>query len=65
MRETFKRSLKTNRWDSINFCDQHEYTNDAIVARWKEETDKWKKVRIFSPLLTQLIVRSRKEPRMR
>ena len=52
MREIFKKSLKTNRWDGINFIDQHEYTNDAIVARWKAETDKWKAVRNLILVLT-------------
>ena len=45
MRETFKKSLKKNRWEQINFCEQHEYTNDNVVGRWKEETGKWLAVR--------------------
>ena len=38
-------TFKQNRWDPITFSGDHEYTNDAVVARWKEETGKWLAVR--------------------
>ena len=45
MTETFKKSLKKDRWDAINFSEPHMFTNDAIVNRWKQETGKWLAVR--------------------
>ena len=45
MKEIFKKSLKQNRWDPIKFSEPHEFTNDAVVGRWKEETGKWLAVR--------------------
>ena len=45
MKEIFKTSLKQNRWDPIKFSEPHEFTNDAVVGRWKEETGKWLAVR--------------------
>ena len=45
LKDIFKKSLKQNRWDPIAFSGDHEYTNDAVVARWKEETGKWLAVR--------------------
>ena len=45
MRDVFKASLKRNRWSGIKFAEPHEYTNDAIVDRWKAETGKWLAVR--------------------
>ena len=45
MKDTFKKSLMKNRWDGIKMTEPHEFTNDAIVSRWKEETGKWLAVR--------------------
>ena len=45
MKDIFKKSLKKNRWEGIKFAEPHEFTNDAIVGRWKEETGKWLAVR--------------------
>ena len=51
MKEIFKKSLKTNRWDGMAFAEPHEFTNDAVVARWKEETGKWLAVRKITSIL--------------
>ena len=44
MQEIYKASLKKNRWEGIKWTEPNEFTNDAIVARWQEEIDKWKAV---------------------
>lgn len=46
LREIFKKSLKKDRWEGIDFTEPEYYTNDAIVERWKAETGKWLAVRI-------------------
>lgn len=45
LREIFKKSLKKDRWEGIDFVEPEAYTNDAIVERWKAETGKWLAVR--------------------
>ena len=45
MKEIFKKSLIKNKWEGIKFNDHHEFTNDAVVGRWKDETNKWLAVR--------------------
>jgi len=40
-----KKSLKSNRWDSFALPNVQDYTNDAMVARWVTEKNKWLNVR--------------------
>ena len=61
MKEVFKDSLKKDIWEGIKWTEPHEFTNDAVVARWKEETDKWKAVRIFYQMRHSCHVFSQKD----
>ena len=44
LQEIFKRSLKSNRWDSINLGAAENYTHENVVNRWTVEKNKWLKV---------------------
>ena len=63
MKEIFKASLKKNRWEGIAWTEPHEFTNDAVVARWREETDKWKAVRKQNNMLIEIPLFSQKDQR--
>ena len=42
--EAFKKSLKSNRWESLELGAAANYTNDNMVARWITEKNKWLQV---------------------
>ena len=61
LKDIFKKSLKQNRWDPITFAGDHEFTNDAVVARWQVETGKWHAVRKIKINLNHVILNRQKE----
>jgi len=44
LQEIFKRSLKSNRWESIDLGPPANYTHENMVNRWTVEKNRWLQV---------------------
>ena len=41
MMETFKKSLRKDRWNKLDLGDKANYEHENVISRWAAERNKW------------------------
>jgi len=55
----FKKSLRSDRWDSLDLGPPEHYTHENMVARWFVEKNKWLEVSELIASVTSILCAQR------